>query len=175
MQLQEWLLAHVVTPQEVFTVLDVGTEYGHSAERIKRVFHAAKITGVEVHEPTRRACLDLRGDCYVSIQPHDAIAYMRELRDGAFDVVLAAEVVEHQGKEAGRSLLEHAERVASRLAIVTSPIGFQEHGELDGNPHQRHLSGWTPEELEGLGWRTFATMPTGYGLFVSFVDKTGRV
>jgi hypothetical protein len=77
----------------------------------------------------------------------------------SFDVVQAAEILEHLPKEKGPELLAVCERVARKLVIVTTPNGFLEqdpalHPEEGWakNPYQKHLCGWETHELEALGY-----------------------
>lgn len=74
-------------------------------------------------------------------------------RPGSFDLVLALDVIEHLPKERGEAFLRALETLATRRVVVFTPNGFLEQGPLDGNPYQRHLSGWTPGEMAGHGYR----------------------
>lgn len=185
MALQNQLIGQVVSADERWTMLDLGTEFGHSARAVKAEWPKARITGVEVHEPTLAACRADAGEFYAETFLADAVDYLGKafLDDdcsvhgggtSSWDVVLAAEIVEHIPKHDGERFLSFVVDAARRLAIVTSPIGFQRQGPIYDNPHQEHVSGWTPEELEALGWKTHAVLPQGFGLFVSYYDKTGR-
>lgn len=171
MEMQGWLIEQVVMPGRRWTMLDLGTEYGHSAEHIKKRWPDADIVGVEVHEPTLDACLEDRGYCYSGLVLADAVKHLETCEP--VDIVLAAEIIEHMTPEDGVTLIRLAAQKARKLAIITTPIGFQPHGPIDGNPHQEHISGWDRHDFEACGWRTFVQMPYGYGLGVYFLDKTG--
>lgn len=71
----------------------------------------------------------------------------------SFDVVLASDVIEHFSEEDGLELLEQMESVAKKKVVVYTPNGFLAQGEEYGNPMQKHLSGWTVEQMESLGYR----------------------
>jgi len=177
MALQNQLIGQVVTREEAWTMLDLGTEFGHSARAVKAEWPKARITGVEVHAPTLEACCKDAGEHYRETVLADAREFLWRPDLGGqkkWDVVLAAEIVEHIPKEDGAKFLGNVADAARRLAIVTSPIGYQPQGPIYDNPHQEHVSGWTPEELEALGWKTHAVLPQGFALFVSYFDKTGR-
>jgi len=73
-------------------------------------------------------------------------------RPGSFDAVVSLEVLEHLSKEQGTKLISSMESIAEKVVLLTTPNGFVEQEELEGNPFQRHLSGWTPEEFEALGF-----------------------
>jgi len=79
----------------------------------------------------------------------------RVVRPSAVDVVVALDVVEHFDKSDGLALIEGMERVARRRVILVTPNGLvpQEPSTLEHNPWMAHRSGWTVEELRGLGYR----------------------
>jgi hypothetical protein len=77
----------------------------------------------------------------------------------SFDVVMAAEILEHLPKEDGPKLLLVCENVARKLVIITTPNGFLEQDPAlvpnepwAKNPYQKHLCGWWAHELEDLGY-----------------------
>lgn len=156
MQIQ--LLKTHFDPEEGISVLDLGTEYGHTGCSVRGVFPHATITGVEVHKPTFLACKEQAGECYDYLIHEDALTYLAETGD-FFDVIIAAELIEHLPKDKGQILLQLLEKTG-RLLIVTSPLGFKHQGELYGNPHQVHVSGWEQKEMKALGWETYALMPS---------------
>lgn len=165
-ELQLELLNKHVGHKTDFTMLDVGTEWGLSAIETKRAFPDARIYGVEAHNGMANEACD--SGAYEDVFAHEAIPFLDYFSPA--DVVLAAEIVEHHEKTEGLELLRLVEERAIHLAIVTSPIGFLRQGELDGNPWQVHRSGWTPEELEALGWTTYAA-DHELNLFVSYKAK----
>lgn len=72
-----------------------------------------------------------------------------------YDVVVLSEVIEHFTHEDGEMVLDQADRLAERLVYVETPNGFLEQPELDGNPFQKHLSGWTAEDFESRGYKVY--------------------
>lgn len=68
-------------------------------------------------------------------------------RDDVFHVVVACEILEHLPKLEGFSLLEELKRVCRGRVIVTTPLGFLEQEEINGNPHERHVSSWDVQDL----------------------------
>lgn len=79
-----------------------------------------------------------------------------ELKDGVkFDVVVLSEVIEHFEREDGERVLDQADRMANRLIYVETPNGFLAQPELDGNPFQRHLSGWSIKDFTDRGYEVF--------------------
>jgi hypothetical protein len=71
-----------------------------------------------------------------------------------FDLVCALDVIEHLGKDDGRKLIEIAERLCKRRVIFFTPSG-ELWMDGEGDPFMTHLSGWTPEEFQGLGYATW--------------------
>ncbi len=79
-----------------------------------------------------------------------------------FDLVSAYGVIEHLPKSEGWKLLEKCEQLTSKYVIMETPNGFVEQGPEFGNEFQRHLSGWFPEEFQGVGYRVYGTCGTKY-------------
>ncbi len=73
----------------------------------------------------------------------------------AFDVVVLNHVIEHLTRDAGMELLRRVEATARRLVVIGTPNGFLEQTAFDGNPFQRHLSGWFPHDFESRGYTVF--------------------
>lgn len=71
---------------------------------------------------------------------------------GSFDVVLCAQVIEHITEEEVNKLFDKMEKWARHKIIVTTPNGFLSKEAYDENEHQKHLSGWTIDELEEKGY-----------------------
>lgn len=74
-----------------------------------------------------------------------------------FDVVVMSHVLEHFSRDAGVDVLRRLEGLARTLLYVEVPYGFIEQFAVEGNPHQRHLSGWFPEDFEGRGYTCFGS------------------
>ena len=79
-----------------------------------------------------------------------------------FDLVMLYDVIEHLPKKDGYELLEKCEQLTSKYVLLKTPNGFVEQGPEFGNEHQRHLSGWFPHDLEGLGYKVYGTSGTKY-------------
>lgn len=89
---------------------------------------------------------------------HDnALAYLRGCKDGAFDAVLAIDLLEHLEESDGLDLLDEMKRVASRLAVVWTTLGFIQQApyDVDGNPNpfEAHKWGPIPGQFIERGWR----------------------
>jgi hypothetical protein len=158
------IVESVFKPEDRFTILDVGTEAGHTGRTLKQRFPKSTITGVEVHPPMLDYCLAANGLFYNSLILSEALEYLRA--GHVFDVIVAAEIIEHFPKENGWELLTLLKKHARKLAIVTSPIGFKGQAAIHDNPYERHVSGWDPGEFRDAGWTTHLLDYTGYTLGV---------
>ena len=58
------------------------------------------------------------------------------------------EVIEHLEKEEAIRLIEDMEKIARKKIIITTPVGFLENYEADGNLYQTHKSGFYPEDFK---------------------------
>ena len=83
----------------------------------------------------------------------DLLAIDKVFEPRSFEVVAAIDVIEHFAKEDGYRLLEKMEQIASRRVVVFTPNGFLPQNEHSGNILQRHLSGWSVEEMTQRGYR----------------------
>lgn len=71
----------------------------------------------------------------------------------SFDAVILIEVLEHLPENIGYAMLEKADKWAKKKVIVSTPNGFLAQRERDGNPFQKHLSGWDKKKMEKLGFK----------------------
>ncbi|MCR4261170.1 MAG: class I SAM-dependent methyltransferase [Candidatus Colwellbacteria bacterium] len=76
-----------------------------------------------------------------------------EFKEKSFDCVLASDVIEHLSKEDGEKLINIMESLASKRVIIFTPNGFLHQPTHDGNEYQKHLSGWSVEEMVSRGYR----------------------
>ena len=111
-----------------------------------------KLYSLDLHKP---ALQDLAGKVFVAqrhiVKMGDVKETLSLLSPDLPDVVLMIDLLEHLTKEDGIALLQKLQSVAKRI-LVWLPLGICEQEEYDGNVFQRHLSTWTAEELESLGF-----------------------
>jgi hypothetical protein len=110
--------------------------------------------GVEANPEVAAAAR--RAGIYDRIIEADAVAFLEG--NPPFDIVVAAELIEHYEKTKGRRLGELVKE-KGRLGILTSPLGFMPQGAIDGNPLQKHLAGWDPDDFGGIGFKAFGIIP----------------
>lgn len=73
------------------------------------------------------------------------------LRGEKFEGVTALDVIEHLPKNEGLQFLKTVEKIAQKVVIVLTPNGFLQQRSVNGDLEE-HLSGWTPEDMAGLGY-----------------------
>lgn len=75
-------------------------------------------------------------------------------KEGAFNVSLASEIIEHLHKREGLLLLEELQRITTMKVVVTTPnLWMQQHPLYEnGKPaaYSRHLSKWAPSEFRAM-------------------------
>jgi ubiquinone/menaquinone biosynthesis C-methylase UbiE len=110
--------------------------------------------GVDIYEPALRVAKE-RGthSGYVLCD-----ARQLPFANNSVDVVLCMETLEHLDKADGLRMLSDLERIAKRKLILSTPVGYLPSfasPAYDGNPHQIHISGWSPQEFLALGFRVY--------------------
>jgi cyclopropane fatty-acyl-phospholipid synthase-like methyltransferase len=76
-----------------------------------------------------------------------------KFQPNSFDCTMAIDVIEHLEKSQGLEFIQQMEQIASNRIVLVTPNGFQPQAEHSGNLYQRHLSGWTAEEMRGMGYK----------------------
>jgi O-antigen/teichoic acid export membrane protein len=76
-----------------------------------------------------------------------------EFKPKSFEAVIAWDVLEHLKKEEGFELLKKMDSWAIKKILIYTPNGYIKQSEYDDNPLQEHVSGWTKEELEYMGYK----------------------
>jgi SAM-dependent methyltransferase len=125
-------------------VLDVGCSDGRGSEALGRV----GAHGVDIYRPALAAARDGHRRSRV-VQ-----ADVRELpyRDGAFDVVVSLDVIEHFEKPDALHVVREMERVCSGTCVIVTPRGFVPQSGTPDEPWQEHRCGFAVDELEELGY-----------------------
>jgi SAM-dependent methyltransferase len=138
------------------TVLDVGCGLSFKSQYID----ADLRVGVDIYKPYLEAIPANMGRAvpFVAVCCN-ALAMDRLFLPGSFDLVLLLDIIEHLEKDDSIRLLKIAERIASTAVIIETPNGFHPQNidilGFEGHHWQTHRCGWSTEELEDLGYRTF--------------------
>jgi ubiquinone/menaquinone biosynthesis C-methylase UbiE len=129
-------------------ILDVGCgrgEWGSLLRARKESFH---LVGVDIWRPhLRRLCKRRVYDELIQIKAPNL-----PFKDKSFDISLACEVLEHLDKDDGYELLKELERVSRKMIVVSTPMNWFQM-EIYGNPYERHVSEWRPQEFTSLGFK----------------------
>jgi SAM-dependent methyltransferase len=131
------------------TVLDVGCGTNSPLGRFRRRYE--RTVGVDLFPAAADSGIH---DEYRLI---DILELDQEFEENSFDAVLAFDVIEHLSSSDVGKLLGLMERIARRRIVVHTPNGFLPQDEYEGNPLQVHRSGWSADEMRGLGFRVFGS------------------
>jgi hypothetical protein len=144
--LQKLVLEHKLT-----TGLDAGFGSGSPLVPLRRV--GLRVTGLDASaEALKRAeATGILDECILG----DFLSH--DFGDRKFDVVVLSHVIEHFPRDVGLDVLRKAESLASRILYIETPHGFLEQLMKDGNPYQRHLSGWFPHDFQSRGFTVFGS------------------
>lgn len=83
----------------------------------------------------------------------DVTEIEKHFSENQFDCCVALDVIEHLTKEDGYKLIRDMERIASKKILLFTPNGFLPQHNLYDNDLQVHLSGWTAQEMQALGFK----------------------
>lgn len=117
-----------------------------------------KIVGCDLFLPYLRFCKGLSG-VYDSLVRCDA--RFLPFKEGAFDIVLVAEILEHLNKEDGEKIFAGAEHCAKKKVIITTPQYPLHQETLDENVLQEHISQYAARDLKKRGFKVY-----GVGLHI---------
>lgn len=85
---------------------------------------------------------------------HGDIKNISQIFDNNFDIVFHFHGPEHLLKDEYIDLLPEIESAANKMIILGCPNGVEEQGAAYGNPFEKHLSFWTEEDFQNLGYNT---------------------
>lgn len=128
------------------TVLDIGCGPSSPLQHCKNIKQSL---GVEAYKPY----LEISKKHNIHNEYLNKKIEELEFPDKSFDAVIMIEVLEHLSEEEGLRILQKLEKWTKKKIIISSPNGFVPQKELDGNPLQKHLSGWDVKKMRSLGYR----------------------
>jgi hypothetical protein len=144
------------------SILDVGVGFGKwgylfreytdiilsqdDPERYQKENWKVRIDGIEAYSAYLHEGHDF---IYDKIYEGNAGELMGTL--GKYDVIFFGDVIEHFSLEVGRQLIRTALGHSNDCVMLTTPKYDTHQEELSGNPLEKHLSLWTPEEFRLAG------------------------
>lgn len=127
------------------TCLDIGCGGDSPVRHLKFAYSV----GVDGYEPLlQQARAHRTHDEFVSCNATDLESRFSPKQ---FDCCVALDLIEHLSKESGLKLIKDMERIASKKILLFTPNGFLPQKSHEGDL-QKHLSGWTAEEMRALGF-----------------------
>jgi SAM-dependent methyltransferase len=134
-----------------WSVLDIGC--GPNPPLLEYV-RPASYVGVDAYQGSINRLLVNQN--FDSLKDKKAICTTIETLDfesNQFDAVLLVDLIEHLPKQMGVEVLKNSKRWSSKAVYVSTPNGFLQQKPYDSNSYQEHLSGWTKEDFEDLGFQ----------------------
>lgn len=110
-----------------------------------------KIDGVEGYKDYITPVHDF---AYNNIYIGEALECLSKIPDGAYEFVIAIDILEHFWPKDGFRLLSECARICSRAALVSTPKVFH-HQEYEANPLETHRSLWGSDDLKTAGFTDF--------------------
>ena len=148
------LVDYLPQPFENLTILNLGAGKSDSPiSELLRYIPFLLITHVDVYEPD----LDV-----LRTSHHEADSTLFLVHDlrrplllahDSYSVVLGLDVVEHLKRHHALAMIEEAEKIASSRVVFFVPLGHCPSFSADQpNPYQEHLSVWSAEDFDKLGY-----------------------
>lgn len=131
------------------SVLDLGCGANSPLKDIRGSFFVGVDVSNEAIEKSEKAGIHDKYYC------SNALDIDKIFSSKNFDVVVALDLLEHLDKKLGRVLLSKMEKVARKKTVIFTPNGFVEQNEDADNPFQRHVSGWSHQEMKEMGYKCF--------------------
>lgn len=147
-----------------FRVIDCGVGAGYIGRSLRTIGmtkdNGVRVDGIEIFEPyiakgAMREHLEravgVFHHLYDTIEIGDFSTLLPKMAPRSANVVVFGDSLEHVEEDVARATLRIARRVAKTGVLVNAPITHYGQGEINGNPHERHLLQWMREEWERQG------------------------
>lgn len=85
----------------------------------------------------------------------DILEIKKHFKKKAIDACVMMDVIEHLPKSKALKLIKNMEYISKKKIIITTPNGFLPQDEAEDGDYQKHVSGWTTEQMEKLGFRVY--------------------
>lgn len=132
------------------TILELGAGKDSYLKKIKG---PRKTAAIDIHSPALQIAREHNvHDWYIKSDVRDL---RKIIKPQSFDAVVAFDLIEHLTKTEGYKLIENMCRVSRKKVIIYTPNGFLPQPAIDGNPFQKHLSGWEFAEMKQMGFKVY--------------------
>lgn len=133
-----------------YVVLDVGCGLGEWGFLIRtKKTGLPQIYGIDIWHPHLKKLLPLG--------LYSGLARVKvpdlPFKNKSVEISIACEILEHLPKTLGHVLLQELERITKKMIVVSAPVNYPQ-AELYGNPFERHVSNWTPDDFSQMGYKT---------------------
>lgn len=96
--------------------------------------------------------------CILVLEPIDLINVIqgdvrKPPKDKKYELVFWWHGPEYIHRNELNDTIEQLETIATKYIILGCPWGVFKQGELDNNPYEKHVTHWTGEEFEQLGFK----------------------
>ena len=161
------------------TVLDLGIGFGMNGAVVRNWLdcgtqpYQAELTGVEIFGEYISPLWDLYDRVHIS----DIYKFLQDAvnNERNYDMVIMTDVIEHFDKDMGIKVLEMCKKVCNKAVMVSTPAIFIEQGAYASNVHETHLSHWSIQDFQQLGFGVVKDgKPDGFGhqmLVVDYIRK----
>lgn len=120
---------------------------------VLRIHPHINYVGVDAHLPYLQILSSSPNFSSVSAElMHSAFSDL-SFAENEFTQIVLIDVLEHLEYDEGEALLIQLEKWSSNSIILKTTNGFVPQGEMDGNSYQRHLSGWSVDDLVSRGFK----------------------
>ena len=137
--IKDWVVAH----KNIKSIVDLGVGSGTYYNLLKHVRPDIHFTGIEIWLPNIiRFELEKKYDKII-------IGDIRNVELPDADCVIAGDVLEHLEKKDTIKMFDKLDKKYNNV-IISMPLNMPGEEAFMGNPHERHLSLWTFEEICGL-------------------------
>ena len=150
-----WAIPYIINESKILPIgfssgLDVGCARGILGSILKSERNPKRLVGIDAFDPYLDSAK--RTGAYDSLLKLDIAKDPLPFSPKEFDVIFCLEVIEHLQWHQALILLADMEAIGKRV-IITSPSGYFDQDEIDGNPFQKHKCVMPPQFLKSRGYR----------------------
>lgn len=132
------------------TILDLGCGYDSPLTYMKGSYDT---TGVDIY---KEALVESKKKgTHTRYKQYDIRMIKRAYPKKTFDAVVLFDVIEHLTRAEGEALLKDIKTMATKTIVILTPNGYTDQDAYDGNPYQKHKSGWTLQDFRSRAYRVY--------------------